>query len=175
MTVRFQWTSKNASQYLYLWKKRGLVRALGGHSDIFANILVQPRPDWEACLRRAMPSAVIVGVEALRRRAWTTQIQTRPEVAVDGSMPVYAVDHFDLSARPAAWFEASAQGIANGVLAPAWALADMLAREGWGGCGLSADDIDWGAITARDRRQWSAACKAYRLALDVPGLSSPCG
>lgn len=172
LTVRFGWTSKNASQYLYLWKKRGLVQALGGHSDTFANLLVQPRVDWEECLRRAMPSAVIVGVEALRRRSWTTQIQARPDVAVQESLPVYTVDHFTVSARPAAWFEASRKGIENGALAPASALADMLAREGWGACGLTPDDIEWRAIKTRDRRQWTAACKAYRLALDVPGLSA---
>lgn len=173
LTVRFGWTSKNASQYLYLWKKRGLVQALGGHSDTFANLLVQPRVDWEECLRRAMPSAVIVGVEALRRRGWTTQIQIRPDVAVQASMPVYTVDRFSVSARPVAWFEASRKGLENGALAPAWALADMLARDGWGACGLSPDDIEWSTIEDRDRRQWKAACKAYRLALDVAGLRAP--
>jgi hypothetical protein len=29
LTVRFAWSSKTASQYLYLWKKRGLVSSLG--------------------------------------------------------------------------------------------------------------------------------------------------
>ncbi len=167
LTVRFGWTSKNASQYLYLWKRRGLVQALGGHSDTFANLIVQPRVDWEECLRHALPSAVIVGVEALRRRGWTTQIQARPEVAVQDSMPVYTVDPFTVSARPAAWFDVSRKGIANGALAPAWALADMLARDGWGVCGLAPDDIEWSAVKDRDWREWTAACKAYRLALEV--------
>ena len=67
LAVRFQWTSKAASQYLYLWKKRGLVQPLGGHSDVFANTLVQPQPDWESALRLTMPSAVVVRIEALRR------------------------------------------------------------------------------------------------------------
>jgi hypothetical protein len=172
LTIRFGWTSKNASQYLYLWKKRGLVQALGGHSDTFANLIVQPQADWEEGLRHAMPSAVIVGVEALRRRGWTTQIQARPDVVVQESLPVYTLNRFNVSARPAAWFEASRKGIANGALAPAWALADMLAREGWGACGLAPDDIEWGAIKERDRGQWTAACKAYRLMLEVPEFAS---
>lgn len=172
LTVRFGWSSKNASQYLYLWKRRGLVQALGGHSDTFANLIVQPRVDWEACLRHAMPHAVIVGVEALRRRGWTTQIQARPEVAVPGSMPVYTVDAFTVSARPAAWFDVSRRGIENGALAPAWALADMLARDGWGACGLGPDDIEWSVVKDRDRRQWAAARRAYRLMLEVPELAS---
>ncbi len=165
LTLRFQWTSKNASQYLYLWGRRGLVQALGGHSDTFANLVVQPRPDWEACLRRAMPSALIVGIEALRRAAWVTQIPARPEVAVDAAMPVYTVDHFTVLARSGRWFEASAKGVQGGALAPAWALADMLSREGWGVCGLMSDDIEWDRVSARDRRQWSAACKAYGLVI----------
>ena len=60
LTVRFQWTSKTASHYLYLWKRRGLVASLGGHSDVFANLVVGREPDWEAGLRLAMPSAVLV-------------------------------------------------------------------------------------------------------------------
>lgn len=168
LTLRFQWTSKTASQYLFLWKQRGLVQALGGHSDVFANLLVQPRPDWELALRLAMPSAVIVGVEALRRHGWTTQVPDRPEVAVDSSQPVFTVAPFVVSSRPPRWFAASRKGIKDGALTPAWALADMLQRDGWGGCGLQPDDMDWEAWTDRDRRQWAAACKAYGVDPALP-------
>ena len=47
LTRRFGWTSKTASQYLYLWKRRGLVQSLGGHSDVYANLLTDRHPDWE--------------------------------------------------------------------------------------------------------------------------------
>lgn len=163
LTVRFQWTSKAASQYLYLWKKRGLVQSLGGHSDIFANTLVQPRPDWEAALRLAMPSAVIAGVEALRRGGWTTQVPSQPEVFVQAGQPRYSVERFTLKPKPARWFEDSRPGIRDHCLQPAWALADMLKNAGWRDTGLQPDDLDWGRVRKRDRAQFAAACRAYGL------------
>jgi hypothetical protein len=163
LTVRFQWTSKAASQYLYLWKKRGLVQALGGHSDVFANLLVQPQPDWEAALRTAMPSAVIVGVDALRRAGWTTQVPSRPEVAVQAGQPRYSVERFSLHTRPASWFDVSRPGIREHGLHPAWALADMLKSDGWQGAALQPDDLDWGGMGKRDQFQFAAACRAYSI------------
>ncbi len=163
LTIRFQWTSKAASQYLYLWKKRGLVQPLGGHSDIFANTLVQPQPDWEAALRLAMPSAVVVCAEALRRGGWTTQVPSQPEVAVPAGQPRYSVHRFDVKPRPASWFEASRPGIRDHCLQPAWALADMLASAGWGDAGLQPDDLDWGRVGKRDQSQFAVACRAYGL------------
>ena len=80
LTTRFRWDSKTASQYLYLWKRRNLVQGLGGHSDVFANLLFEPfpqYPNWEKALLMTMPSAVIVSVEVLRRVGWTTQIPIR--------------------------------------------------------------------------------------------------
>lgn len=163
LTVRFQWTSKAASQYLYLWKKRGLVQPLGGHSDVFANTLVQPQPDWEAALRLAMPSAVVVGTEALRRGGWTTQVPRLPEVYVQAGEPQYAVEHFTVKPKPARWFEDSRPGVQDHSLRPAWALADMLKDAGWHDAGLQPDDIDWGRVRARDQAQFAAACRAYGL------------
>jgi hypothetical protein len=163
LTVRFQWTSKAASQYLYLWKKRGLVQPLGGHSDVFANTLVQPQPDWDAALRLAMPSAVVVGIEALRRAGWTTQVPRLPQVVVQAGEPRYAVEHFTVSPQPALWFECSQAGIQDHCLRPAWALADMLKGAGWRDTGLQPDDIDWDRVRARDQAQFAAACRAYGL------------
>ncbi len=167
LTVRFQWTSKAASQYLYLWNKRGLVQPLGGHSDVFANKLVQAKPDWEAALRLAMPSAVVGGVEALRRAGWTTQVPSQPEVFVQAGEPRFTVDHFSIIPRPARWFEDSRRGITEGCLQPAWALADLLAHSGWGASGLQPDDVEWAAARPRDKAQFAAACRAY-------GLKSQC-
>jgi hypothetical protein len=67
LTRRFGWTSKTASQYPYLWKRRGLAQRLGGHSDVYANLLASRHSDWEGAVVMAMPSAVLVGIEALRR------------------------------------------------------------------------------------------------------------
>lgn len=169
LTVRFQWASKTASQYLYLWKRRGLVAGLGGHSDVFANLVVSREPDWEAGLRLAMPSAVLVGVEILRRAGWTTQIPYRPEVAVNSAEPIYQVEHFDVKPRPPGWFKLLAPGVMRSdarsvaVLSPSWALAEMIRSEGWGACGVAPDDIYWDEVTDRDRAEWAAACDALGL------------
>ncbi len=167
LTVRFQWTSKAASQYLYLWKKRGLIQPLGGHSDVFSNTLVQPQPDWEAALRLAMPSAVIAGIEALRRGGWTTQVPSHPEVFVQAGQPRYSVGRFAIKPRPASWFEASQPGIRDHCLQPAWALADLLTSNGWPDAGLQPDDLDWAGVRKRDQTQFAAACRAYGLNLSV--------
>jgi hypothetical protein len=169
LTVRFQWTSKTASHYLYLWKRRNLVSALGGHSDVFANLVVCREPNWEGALRLAMPSAVLVGVEILRRAGWTTQIPYRPEAAVNSAEPTYQVDHFDVKPRPPGWFKMHAAGMrrsdSRGVamLTPSWALAEMIRAEGWGACGLTPDDIYWDAVTDQDRVEWDEACDKLGL------------
>lgn len=146
LTVRFQWTSKTASQYLYLWKKRGLVEGLGGLSDVYVNRTQGLNADWEAALRRAMPSAVIAGTEALRRAGWSTQIPSRPEAVVREDRPHYTLDRFEILLRPKRWFDHMAPGIdrsdATPVLKPGWALADLIWSQGWGRFGLDPDDID---------------------------------
>jgi hypothetical protein len=170
LTMRFQWTSKTASHYLYLWKRRSLVAPLGGHSDVYVNTLKVEHPDWERALLTAMPSAVVVGIEALRRAGWTTQIPTRPTVAVASDQPVYSTHPFQISARPAAWFAATRPGIAcdlpreaASVLAPAWALADLLRQSEWGSFGLWPDDIEWDQVTAKDHATWSQATAAFGM------------
>lgn len=169
LTVRFQWTSKTASQYLYLWKKRGLVDGLGGHSDVFVNLLASKQPDWEKALQAAMPSAVIVGIEALRRARWTTQVPQRPNIAVDVTQSVFSTERFEISPRDHAWFAATRAGILNDrngtlpQLAPAWALADLLRESEWGSCGLWPDDIEWSEVTPVDEAQWRGACEVFKM------------
>ena len=165
LSTRFGWTSKTASHYLYLWKRRRLVAGLGGHSDVFANLLMTHAtagPDWEAALRAAMPSAVVMGVEALRRAGWTTQVPARTGVAVDAAQAVYKTPYFDLALRRADWFACTRAGcvLAAGalpVLKPAWALADLLQNADWGDLGLWPDDIEWSALTPQDSETWQAA------------------
>lgn len=170
LTIRFQWTSKTASQYLYLWKCRGLVDGLGGHSDIFANLLVDRSPDWEKALFKAMPSAVIIGIDAIRRARWTTQIPYRPTVAVKSNQPVFMTERFKIIARDPQWFALTKKGIVPDknwetprILSPAWALADLLRESSWGTFGLDPDDIDWDEVTKRDQKQWTIACRAFGL------------
>lgn len=163
-------SSATASQTLWRWKQAELVEPLGGKADVFANLLVAPHPDWDAAVRMAMPSSIIVGIEALRRAGWTTQIPARPEVAVRADHVTYlAIDRFQVLPRSADWFAAIEPGvqrpIANsaGLLAPAWALADLLARDGWEACGLAPEDIEVDAVEASDRHAWNAACEAFGL------------
>lgn len=174
LTVRFRWTSKTASHYLWLWKQRQLVAPLGGHSDVFANLLLNSNPNWEAALLMARPSAVIVGVEVLRRAGWTTQIPTRPEVAIDYRLPLFSSDHFVIEHRSDDWFARVKRGRGSRTmigaqtaredrwapcLKPAWALADMLETSGWGACGLHPDDLYFDELTDRDRNDWLRASR----------------
>lgn len=169
LTRRFGWTSKTASQYLYLWKRRGLVQALGGHSDVYANLLASRYPDWDRALTMAMPSAVLIGIEALRRAGWTTQVARRPAVAVKADHAVFKTVPFEVHARARDWFERTGPGLAPDTreglrtLRPAWALADHLEDAGWEGGGLSPDDIEWSEVSRVDERDWRAAREAFGL------------
>jgi hypothetical protein len=169
LTVRFQWTSKTASQYLYLWKRRGLVQGLGGHSDVYANLLTNPKPDWGKAMMLAMPSAVVIGVEALRQAGWTTQVPHRPTVAVDARHSIYSTEFFEVEPHGAQWFESVRSGVQGErrlglpTLRPAWALAEMLRTQGWGRCGLWPDDIDWDQVKKADEVDWQSARKALTL------------
>lgn len=168
LTVRFQWSSKTTSQYVYLWRQRGLVQPLGGHSDVFANLLVAPQPDWDRAVRMAMPSSLLVGIEVLRRAGWTTQIPQRPDIVVQAGQRTYQVEPFRVSTRPAAWFNRMRHGIdcttALPALRPAWALADMLVNEGWGACGLWPDDVDFD----QDDDDLQSALEASRMTPTPP-------
>ena len=179
LTRRFGWTSKTASQYLYLWKRRGLVQSLGGHSDVYANLLASRHPDWEGAVAMAMPSAVLIGIEALRRAGWTTQLVQRPMVAVKSGYPMFKTDRFDVVTRDPHWFERVAPGIEGGAgeglrtLRPAWAFADLLHHTSWEHSGLSPDDIEW-SQAATAERDWRSARKAFGLApvaLSAMGVS----
>jgi hypothetical protein len=169
LTVRFQWTSKTASQYLYQWKRRGLVQGLGGHSDVYANLLTSPNPSWEKALLTAMPSALVIGIEALRQAGWTTQVPRRPAVAINAKQSVFNIDPYEIAVRGPKWFDAVQTGIVAGtadglpVLKPAWALADMLKNQAWGVCGLWPDDIEWAEITVQDELDWQLACLVLNL------------
>ncbi|MDR3323759.1 MAG: hypothetical protein LBS89_06115 [Zoogloeaceae bacterium] len=145
------------------------MQALGGQSDVFANLLKSDTPDWGKALKMAMPSAVIVGIEALRQAGWTTQIPQRPAVAVrrlrSGNL-FYHVEPFEVAQRGTAWFTVSKPGYSPEprsvpILRPAWALADLLREQDWGQFGLWPDDIEWERVSEEDRSDFEAACKAY--------------
>ena len=133
LTVKFQWKSATASTYLALWRRAGLVRSLGGRSDVHMNLVRNRAVSTEVALRRVYPRAIKVGVDVLRQAGWTTQFPASVEMALPQSSVPHAVDGFVLSRRAERWYAAVAPGVervTSGIdqLKPAWALADMLAR-----------------------------------------------
>ncbi len=171
ITVRFGWQSKQASQYLWAWKQRGLIEPFGGHSDIFANLLVDADPRWETALEMCMPSGTLIGPEVLRRAMWATQIPNVPDVAIRQDQPSYSTTKFQLHKRGVRWYKAVQPGIeqpASGLqtLRPSWAIVEMLrTHKRWDGAPLHPDDIDWDAVNEDDpgRRDLAAACRALRV------------
>jgi len=172
LTLRFGWDSKRTSHYLYLWKKGRLVAPLGGHSDTFVNLLTTVnRPDWGLATLEAMPSAVIIGIEALRAAGWTTQIMARPEIAVNKQYPVYKIDPYQVvpmsQRQMRVVIEPGTNRDVEGglpMLHPSWALAEMLYRQGWNACGLQTDDLDPWFETEEDamdaQTEWDKACQS---------------
>jgi hypothetical protein len=165
--ARFGWSSKTGSHYLWLWQKKGLVLPLGGHSDVFANLLVDPKPNTGVMCRMAMPQAVIIGVDALRRAGWTTQVQGMPTIAVPDWQPSYKTNFYKNSPRDKAWFAQAQKSIQAStehglpVLTPEFALADLI-RLGWDKCPLDPDDIDWPDEPFAGQK-WLKACAALHV------------
>ena len=176
LTVLFGWKSAIASSYLANWRKAGLVKSLGGRSDIHMNLVRNPHINPELALRRAFPLAIMVGVDRLRAAGWTTQIPTLPEVAIALTSSRYSIDGFALTVRPEKWFQTVKPGVekvAGGIdrLRPAWALADMInraqdrrVRHAWL---LDPDDLDLNSVLrSNTRSDLAAALHAFELAPD---------
>lgn len=176
LTVLFGWRSAIASSYLAHWRKAGLVRSLGGRSDVHMNLVRNPQAKPELALRRAFPTAIKVGVDRLRAAGWTTQIPAQPEVAIPSTSSRYSVEGFDLITRPAQWFQTVRPGTdqaADGLdsLRPAWALADMVSRaqdkrvrNAWL---PDPEDIDLSTLdTPKEQQDLRAAWRAFALGPD---------
>lgn len=187
LTLKFQWSSRTASQYLYTWGKAGMVEPLGGHTDVYANLVVAPSPNWEEALMMARPKGVMTGLEVLRRAGWITQIPHRAAVALPGTRAGFVCRHFELTPRPPGWFERVKLAVDTGgapfvglrrqavpMLQPGWALADLLKTQTWGACGLQPDDVDWPAISGAHALSILQACKALGVdtALVLPWLQA---
>lgn len=129
-------------------------------------------PALQRAILAAAPEAILVGVEALRRDAWATQVAHQFDVAILDSERPSSILGCLWRPRPAAWREAARAGLAHprdGLtlpwLRPAWALADLLAyeREGHRFGGLDPDDVEPVDVGDLDRADWSAACAAFGL------------
>lgn len=133
LTVIFGWKSTIASNYIANWKRSGLIKSLGGRSDIHMNLIKNPSVSKELALRRAYPHAVKIGLDVLRQAGWTTQIPSSIEIAVPKLSTIYEIEGVTISFRPDSWFSVVKSGIIysdEGIdqLKPAWALVDMIAR-----------------------------------------------
>lgn len=169
LTLRLGWKPRLAQEQLYHWRRQGLVCGLGGQSGVYANLIVSRYPDWEIGLRMVMPTAVVSGLEVLRRAGWTTQIPYLITVTVSSAHRVYEVDGFEVDVQAPEWFDVMSAGVRSGEevalpsVAPAWALADLIRREGWCDCGVGPDDIYWDLVTINDERDWADASAALGM------------
>lgn len=139
------------------------------------NFIVQ-----ETMLKRVSWSAVIIGVEALRRAAWATPVHYIWDIAMHEDEELPIASHFYFNQRPRRWYEqivehgASLRESENLLfyLKPAWALADALAymRTGHRFCSLDPDDIQPVDVTDEEKRDWRAACAAFGLDAEKEAL-----
>jgi hypothetical protein len=173
LTVLLGWKSGICSSYLAQWRKAGLIKSLGGRSDVHMNLVRNRQVNPELALRRVFPNSVKVGVDVLREAGWTTQIPSTIEVAVPTASSLYDLPGFTLSTRTAKWFQRVAPGtdkVQQGIdrLQPAWALADMLARaqdarvrNAWL---LDPEDLELESV--RGDKKMGAALQAFGLGMD---------
>lgn len=181
LTLRFGWTSKNASQYLYQWSRAGWVEGFGGRSDVYANLVVSRAPDWDAAAALAFPGAILSGIEPLRRAGWVTQCPALPEITLAPTDREFGVASFTLRRCSKSYWARLQPGIVTGAagqlasLTPAWALVDLLKRESWGDCGLTPDDVYWDLLTPKDRRALAQAAHALGVPAEDIGEACPIG
>ena len=145
-----------ASQYLWRWRDKAMVRGLGGKSGVFINLVRDPSAAtdgarWERALLKAMPSSIIAGYEVLAGSGLTTQVTHQRFVIVSNTDSAFEIDGAEVHRRPVPWMNrlvregaviADAPGEAVPRLRPGAALAD-LARYG---STPDVDDIDLEAI-----------------------------
>lgn len=133
LTILFEWKSPIASTYLANWKKAGLIKSLGGRSDVHMNLVRNRNANYEEALKRVYPAAVKVGLDVFREAGWTTQIPAALEVVVPVTSTLHKIEGFDIATRSAKWYRTVVPGterVANGLnrLKPAWAFIDMIDR-----------------------------------------------
>ncbi len=168
----FGWRPKTAAQYLWLWSKQGLVKPLGGKSDLFFNLAADPAAGnrIEAAIRRVMPGAVIGPLNVLNESALTTQRPGTLQLLVRREDRRFSIAAAQVESRPPSWWAAidRANGIDPGSeeslarLRPGAALADSAASPG----GFDPDDIDFHAVTPTERRR---AIKILRMLSPAAG------
>lgn len=155
----FDWSPKTAAHYLWLWSRQGLVKPLGGKSDVFFNLVADYAAEnrIEAAIRRVMPGAVVGPLNVLHESGLTTQRPGTLQLLVRPDERQFKIAAAQVESRPPSWW--AAIDLANGVdpgseeflarLTQGAAIADSALSRG----GLDPDDIDFEAATPTERRR----------------------
>lgn len=170
--------------YVSRLKKAEFIRPLGGHSDIYFNLVRDLQ--WEKHLRhaiaRAIPSAIELGANPLYNAGWSTQRPKKLEVAVlsNGKGARSKFDTVSLSTRRPRWFEAvtHGEGIAASsggllTLKPAWALADAALSPSADDYRPGPDELYLDSAGARETQEFCKAAKLLSKAFGVKIEFSP--
>jgi hypothetical protein len=153
----FGWSSKTAAQYMWLWARQGLVKPLGGKSDIFFNLVADTNAEahLEEAIRTVMPGAVVGAHNVLHAMGLTTQRPGRLHLLVRPDERRVSIEDADIEARPATWWAVMdiAQALEPGTeatlsrLRAGAALADAATT-----AAVAPDDIDFAEVKPADRR-----------------------
>lgn len=156
----FGWDSKTAAHYMWLWGNQGLVRSLGGKSDVFFNLVADHRATdhLEQAIRRAMPGAVVGARSVLHAAGVTTQRPGMLDILVRPDERVVSIDEDLATVEPRSlrWWTAidMTRSIDPGDeerlarLRPGAAIADSaLSRI------LAPDDLDFDEVRGAERKR----------------------
>lgn len=155
----FDWSPKTAAHYLWLWARQGLVKPLGGKSDVFFNLVADYTAEnrIEAAIRRVMPGAVVGPLNVLNESGLTTQRPGTLQLLVRPDERQFTIVAAQVESRPPTWW--AAIDLANGVelgsedflsrLTPGAAIADSALSPG----GAAPDDVDFEAVAPAERRR----------------------
>ena len=162
----FDWSPKAAAHYLWLWARQGLVKPLGGKSDVFFNLVADRTAEnrIETAILRAMPGAVVGPLNVLNESGLTTQRPGTLQLLVRPDERQFTIVGAKVQSRPPTWWSAidRANGIEPGNeeslarLTPGAAIADSALSPG----GPDPDDIDFEAVKPAERRR---ALKVLRM------------
>ena len=131
---RFSWSRETSRVTLHRWHHRdGLIRPLGGRSEVYFNLLVEPNwhAHFETAVKRAIPQTITIGQSAYSN-GWINQPPNARHLAVPSSAQLYGIEGCQFHVRRPDWFQAVAAGhvqtrrLTIPELRPGWALADSL-------------------------------------------------
>lgn len=155
----FDWSPKTAAHYMWLWSRQGLVKPLGGKSDVFFNLVADSAAEnrIEVAIRRVMPGAVVGPQNVLHESGLTTQRPGTLQLLVRPDERQFRIAAAQVESRPPSWWAAIdlASGVEPGSeeflarLTLGAAIADSALSRG----GLDPDDIDLEAVKPVERRR----------------------